>query len=245
MALELNGDTGVSLIQNGVVVLANLAPNSVDSSKIVDSSILPTDLSVGAPTWTVAGALTVPTEVTSPKLTGGSSTTQALIYKTTTGVGGVGADHVFQTGNNGATEAMRIRNNGIITTPMLPVLRAVPTTNYSSGGMPTGVVAMTAQINNGNHFSGATSRFTAPVAGFYRTTWGGLILASTVLSLMINGIRVTSPDGVHYAGTAPNYLTATMTLIVQLAANDYLQIEGWNGGGYHSTWCTWNVDLIG
>jgi uncharacterized protein YfaP (DUF2135 family) len=35
-----------------------------------------------------------------------------LTYKTTTGVGAAGADHIFQVGNNGATEAMRITNAG-------------------------------------------------------------------------------------------------------------------------------------
>lgn len=45
-------------------------------------------------------------------ITGGSGTTQTLTYKTTTGVGTTGADHVFQVGNNGATEALRVTNAG-------------------------------------------------------------------------------------------------------------------------------------
>ncbi len=50
--------------------------------------------------------------LTTPTVTGGSGTTQTLTYKTTTGVGAAGADHVFLVGNNGGTEAMRILNNG-------------------------------------------------------------------------------------------------------------------------------------
>lgn len=57
-------------------------------------------------------SLAATTSVTTPLLIGGSGTTQSLIHKTTTGVGTTGADHIFQVGNNGATEAMRILNGG-------------------------------------------------------------------------------------------------------------------------------------
>lgn len=59
----------------------------------------------------VNGAVTA-TSIASPSITGGSGTTQSVTYKTTTGVGASGADHIFQVGNNGATEAMRITNGG-------------------------------------------------------------------------------------------------------------------------------------
>ena len=59
-------------------------------------------------------APTFTTSITAPLIIGGSGTTQSLIYKTTTGVGAAGADHIFQVGNNGATEAMRILNSGSV-----------------------------------------------------------------------------------------------------------------------------------
>jgi len=65
--------------------------------------------------FSTSPSITTPTFVTSatvPLIIGGSSTTQSLIYKTTTGVGAAGADHIFQVGNNGATEAMIILNSG-------------------------------------------------------------------------------------------------------------------------------------
>lgn len=43
---------------------------------------------------------------------GGTGTTDDLILRTTSGVGATGADMIFQIGNNGATEAMRILNSG-------------------------------------------------------------------------------------------------------------------------------------
>lgn len=45
-------------------------------------------------------------------LSGGAATTSPLILRSTTGVGTTNADIIFQVGNNGATEAMRILNSG-------------------------------------------------------------------------------------------------------------------------------------
>ena len=67
---------------------------------------------IGASGATRPRTLYAGTSVVNPLLIGGSGTTQTLTYKTTTGVGASGADHIFQVGNNGATEAMRILNSG-------------------------------------------------------------------------------------------------------------------------------------
>lgn len=45
---------------------------------------------------------------------GGTGTTDDLTLRTTAGVGASGANMVFQVGNNGATEAMRILNSGSV-----------------------------------------------------------------------------------------------------------------------------------
>ncbi len=52
------------------------------------------------------------TSLAVPLIIGGSGTTQSLTYRSTSGIGTTGADHIFQVGNNGGTEAMRILNNG-------------------------------------------------------------------------------------------------------------------------------------
>ena len=62
----------------------------------------------------ITGTAAISTSLTTPLLIGGTTTTSPITYKTTTGVGTTGADHIFQIGNNGATEAMRILNNGNI-----------------------------------------------------------------------------------------------------------------------------------
>ena len=56
----------------------------------------------------------VNTSLTTPLLIGGDTTTSTLTYRTTNAAGITGARHIFQVGNNGATEAMTILNNGNI-----------------------------------------------------------------------------------------------------------------------------------
>ena len=70
----------------------------------------------------------VNTSLTTPLLIGGDTTTSTLTYRTTSAAGITGARHIFQVGNNGATEAMTILNNGNI-----GVGTASPTT-YSLAG---------------------------------------------------------------------------------------------------------------
>lgn len=55
---------------------------------------------------------TITTNATVPLVIGGTGTTSTLTLRSTSGVGTTGADIVFQTGNNGATEVMRIQNGG-------------------------------------------------------------------------------------------------------------------------------------
>ena len=52
--------------------------------------------------------------ITTPMIIGGTTSTSSLIYKTTSASGSTGADHIFQVGNNGNIEAMRILNNGFV-----------------------------------------------------------------------------------------------------------------------------------
>ncbi len=61
--------------------------------------------------------------VTAPILVGGTTTTSTLTLRSTSGVGIAGADIIFQTGNNGATEAMRILNSGFVGMGISPTVR--------------------------------------------------------------------------------------------------------------------------
>lgn len=139
------------------------------------------------------------------------------------------------------TERMRIDSAGRVTKPSQPFFMGYPTTDYSAGSMPTRTMDVTAYFNNGNHFNATTDIFTCPITGWYRITWGGLQLPSTVTSLKVNGSRQYS--GCHCVGGS--YFTLTQTVLRSLAAGDTLEIEQWNGGGYYSGWWLWSVELVG
>lgn len=81
-------------------------------------------------------------------LIGGTGATDDLVARTTSGVGATGADMVFQVGNNGATEAMRILNNGRVGVgaaapgSQLHALSAAIGVIGLIVGMPTGATAV-------------------------------------------------------------------------------------------------------
>lgn len=81
--------------------------------------------------------------VVSPLIKGGSGTTQTLTLQPTTGVGTTGADIIFQVGNNGGTEAMRILNNGNV-----GIGTSSPTYLLSLGSSGKGFSQYTAQSSN-------------------------------------------------------------------------------------------------
>lgn len=61
--------------------------------------------------WSASPTLT--TSLTVPLLQGGTGTTSTLTYKTTTGAGTGASAHIFQIGNNGAIEGLRIAPSSV------------------------------------------------------------------------------------------------------------------------------------
>jgi hypothetical protein len=98
--LQIN--SGETLSANRILSL--IVNNAARTLTISGNSTINQNVSTaGTPTF--AG-------ITSPNLIGGTGTTSTLTLKSTSGVGATGADIIFQTGNNGATEVARMLNNG-------------------------------------------------------------------------------------------------------------------------------------
>jgi hypothetical protein len=121
--LPASGGTGIASYAVGDLLYASGAATLAKLADVATGSVLVSGGVNTAPAWSAAitvttsvttAALAGTTSTTSPLIIGGSGTTQTLIHKTTTGVGAAGADHIFQVGNNGATEAMRILNSGFV-----------------------------------------------------------------------------------------------------------------------------------
>lgn len=75
------------------------------------------------------------TSITSPLVVGGSGTTQTVTYKTTTGTGASGADHIFVVGTNGGTESLRLKNDGSINSAKTVFLTALT----AASGTPSSI----------------------------------------------------------------------------------------------------------
>ncbi|MBK7962069.1 MAG: hypothetical protein IPK04_13250 [Bdellovibrionales bacterium] len=114
--LMCTGDgSGVSIVCNTSIPTGNaLTTNPLSQFAATTSAqlagVLSNETGTGAAVFGTSPTFT--TNITTPLLIGGTGTTSSLTYKTTTKVGAAGADHIFQVGNDGATEAMRILNNG-------------------------------------------------------------------------------------------------------------------------------------
>jgi hypothetical protein len=109
----LYGGTGLTTAAVGDLLYASATtPTWARLAAVATGSVLVSAGVNTAPVWSASPSLA--TSLTVPLLIGGTGTTSALIYRTTTGVGTGGSDHIFQVGNNGATEALRIMSNGKI-----------------------------------------------------------------------------------------------------------------------------------
>ena len=104
------GGTGISA---EIFMPASVSTAYIDGAILVEGSVVPAFSP--RPLYDDGKTLTVDSVnnlITTPKIAGGSATTQDLTLQTTTGVGEAGADMHFLVGNNGATEAVTILNNG-------------------------------------------------------------------------------------------------------------------------------------
>jgi fibronectin-binding autotransporter adhesin len=105
-SFTVTGNTTVTLPTSGT--LYGTATGSITSAQLAGS--LTDETGSGLAVFSTSPTFT--TDITTPLIIGGTTTTSPLTLRSTSGVGTTGADIIFQTGNNGATEAMRIQNGG-------------------------------------------------------------------------------------------------------------------------------------
>lgn len=106
-----NGGTGITSLGTGVATWlgtptsANLAAAVTDETG-TGALVFGTSPTIATPTIT--------TSATVPLVIGGTTTTSTLTLRATSGVGTTGSNIVFQVGNNGANEAMRVLDSGYV-----------------------------------------------------------------------------------------------------------------------------------
>jgi len=123
-------------------------------------------------TGTVVAMATSPTFVTgitTPLIIGGTGTTSPLTYKTTSGVGTTGADHIFLVGNNGATEAMRILNSGFVGVGTASPASKLDVTTNGLGTTPTDTSGLV--LANTTAATSGVTRQISPALRFRAHAW--------------------------------------------------------------------------
>jgi hypothetical protein len=102
-----NGGSGATSLIAHAILLGN-------STSAIQAIVCTGTTSIwqGGSPGSCTGTPMIETSVTTPLIVGGTGTTSPLTLRSTSGVGATGADIIFQVGNNGATEAMRILNSG-------------------------------------------------------------------------------------------------------------------------------------
>ena len=165
----------------------------------------------------------------------------AIIHKNT-GDYGVGDLYFCLDGtgdNSNATVSdvkMKINSSGQVTKPYQASFAAMAGQNgYTLNGQV--LPFNTTTHNIGSHFNTSNYRFTAPVAGRYLFTFYSILNSSGQgrYEILINGAADQNGTRVHMTPNTSNWDHVSTSWILNLAANDYIQMgsqsnTGWHGG---------------
>ena len=142
--------------------------------------------------------------------------------------------------------AMKIDNAGIVTKPLQPAFSAYRTLGDVTSGV---YICNLTHFNTGGHYSIATGRFTAPVAGRYMIS--SMLMSQTDNTYTNKAYTIRVNDSIYKevygsSGSAVHH-QFVWSGIIELAANDYVTLVYQNltmyGGG--STYSTFSGNLIG
>jgi hypothetical protein len=225
------------------------------NSSVLSSSMLSLGLYGSSNTLNIAGSGNVGIGTTAPlaKLSFANSTGNKVdFYHTTTSSGdryGVQVHsselriHSGAAGNNTGgitlgksststfTENMRVRNDGIITTPYQPTFSVYETGGTSPVG-PTQIILTDVSANRGGHYSTSNGRFTAPADGMYFFIFQAFIEQNSATvayyNLRINGAITGYRSYTNFSTTAYR-ASSGVSAVFTLSTGDYVDV--YLGGG--------------
>ena len=170
-----------------------------------------------------------------------------------------GADKVnIHTGTNHAltngTTRLQINAAGQVTKPYQPSFGAFQATaNYTAGSGYGKMTADGTRWNEGNHYSTANSRFTAPIAGVYHFS-GHVncysIAADYLLDIVFYVNNSSYVMGNRFYSRGASDLVASMSHTMKLDANDFVEVWWYSNDPSHgfssgAVWNTFSGFLVG
>ena len=133
-------------------------------------------------------------------------------------------------------ERMRINAAGIVTMPYQPAFCAHATSSSYSANTP--IVFQNPQFNIGSHYNATNGRFTAPVSGryiFYTQILGDNSSTRALGFISVNGASGAAGQNVEISGYAGFYNSIQASTVLNLSANDYVQIVPSNTSYYSAS----------
>ena len=131
--------------------------------------------------------------------------------------------------NGAGNDEVVINTDGIVTMPYQPSFYAYFTsgTQFAGSGSTQKLTNFTEYNDTGNCWDQTNQRFTAPVAGkYYFALTGSYTYTSGYFfpKLTTNGGTSAVAGAFHYPTQTTTYIPFTITLVIGLSANDYVEV---------------------
>ena len=142
-----------------------------------------------------------------------------------------------------STTGITVDSSGRVSLPQIPCACVTLTTSntqdtsnpYSTTGAD--ILFDVATVNQGSVYNSSNGRFTAPIAGIYEFSYTFMkdqdsSANVTYVDVYKNGSRYNSAGGRLYFENVTDYANMSQSLLISLAANDYLTLQLVGGGIY-------------
>ena len=127
--------------------------------------------------------------------------------------------------SNGGNLGLNITNAGVVTMPYLPSFQTQGTNYSQTSGAYTKIIPATEMHDNGNNYSSGS--FTAPVAVTYEFAFWCLLYPFTstqTCDMIYKKNNATVGNIIQGGGNATNHQTMSGSIILVLAASDYVDL---------------------
>ena len=164
------------------------------------------------------------------------------------------SEAMFEIGHGDNQGHLRIDASGRVTKPSQPSFGAYQASaNYTAGSGYGKMVADGTRWNEGNHYSTANSRFTAPIAGVYH--FSAHVNCYSIADDHLFGLQLYVNNSTHTFGNrlwsrGANDMVVSMSHTIKLDAADYVEVYWYSNDASHgfssgATWNTFSGFLVG
>ena len=164
------------------------------------------------------------------------------------------SEAMFEIGHGDNQGHLRIDASGRVTKPSQPSFGAYQASaNYTGGSGYGKMIADGTRWNEGNHYSTANSRFTAPIAGVYH--FSAHVNCYSIADDHLFGIQIYVNGSTHTFGNrlwsrGANDMVVSMSHTIKLDAADYVEVYWYSNDASHgfssgATWNTFSGFLVG